>query len=185
MGYTTRNNGTNSTTTTHTNTNSNTATTSTTSEANTNGNATTAEDDTTSTILGDDGFFDEIMRLTEEDWNLTENFLGSNERSSASAAYCNAGALLSAIGTKVDGMVMENEETEGSNNDDGNVNGNGNGALEQSTVGSQIPDPTQLGGNSNTPRTTSSATTANPIHNDGNPTSTSSVLDTASLLSPL
>ena len=29
-------------------------------------------------VMGDDGFFDEIMRLTEEDWNLTENFLGTS-----------------------------------------------------------------------------------------------------------
>jgi len=49
-------------------------------------------------------FMDEIMRLSEADLALTENFLGSDHRMSKAAAYSNAGALMSSIGTKVAGM---------------------------------------------------------------------------------
>jgi len=50
-------------------------------------------------------FIDEMMRLSEADLALTENFLGSDHRMSKAAAYCNAG-LLSSIGTKVDAIAM-------------------------------------------------------------------------------
>lgn len=49
-------------------------------------------------------FMDEIMKLTEEDLILTEKFLGSEYRMSKTAAYSNAGALLSSIGSKVEAM---------------------------------------------------------------------------------
>lgn len=49
-------------------------------------------------------FMEEIMKLSEEDLILTEKFLGSEYRSSKTAAYSNAGALLSSIGSKVESM---------------------------------------------------------------------------------
>ena len=77
-------------------------------------------------------FMDEIMRLSEADLALTENFLGSDHRMSKAAAYCNAG-LLSSIGTKVDAIACfdyhdhaHDHDTEESYDIKHNGNGNGN-----------------------------------------------------------
>jgi len=57
-----------------------------------------------SSLTQDKQLVDEIMRLTQEDLTLTENFLGSDHRMSAAAAYTNTGALMGSIGTKVAAM---------------------------------------------------------------------------------
>lgn len=64
-------------------------------------------------------FMDEIMKLSEEDLILTEKFLGSEYRLSKTAAYSNAGALLSSIGSKVESMgsvFLQNKTHQGHEN---------------------------------------------------------------------
>ena len=63
-------------------------------------------------------FLDDIMRLNDTDLELTESFLGSDHRMSKAAAYSNAGALMSSIGTKVESM----ENTLSGQNTDSSVN---------------------------------------------------------------
>mmetsp|Transcript_7105 Transcript_7105/g.13416 ORF Transcript_7105/g.13416 Transcript_7105/m.13416 type:complete len:936 (+) Transcript_7105:134-2941(+) len=73
-------------------------------------------------------FMEEIMKLSEEDLVLTEKFLGSEYRLSKSAAYSNAGALLSSIGSKVESMgsafvhqeQQQQLQQQNDNNDDSN-----------------------------------------------------------------
>jgi hypothetical protein len=55
----------------------------------------------------EDDLINEIIRLNEADVTLTEHFLGSDMRSSKSAAYSSAGALMSSIGTMVAGITKD------------------------------------------------------------------------------
>ncbi len=62
------------------------------------------------TAMTDDKvLMDEILRLTEADVTLTERFLGDGQRISAAAAYSNAGALMSSIGTKVASITWNHD----------------------------------------------------------------------------
>ena len=75
---------------------------------------------------GSDSFMDEIMRLTEADLELTETFLGSDHRIGKAAAYNNAGALMSSIGTKVSEICAldpyESTQSTGPKSNEGNGN---------------------------------------------------------------
>jgi hypothetical protein len=66
----------------------------------------------------EDDLINEIIRLNEADVTLTEHFLGSDVRSSKSAAYSSAGALMSSIGTMVAGITKDVQDALDAVNED-------------------------------------------------------------------